>query len=689
MDSHYQNNMQGNERESQHTYGEQGEHGYSYQPDYPAQDEDAASDATEGQDEDDQMYEGEYQGIPHPDEIKEARRTARREAKLKAKLAASEEVETLAEQYETIMEDCGHGRFQWTLFTVLGLALMADGVECFVVAFALPSAEKDMCLSNASKGMLGLIVYVGMMLGAIVWGGLADKLGRRQCLLNALAINCIFSFLSSFSPGYGFFLFCRLCSGIGIGASIPIVYTYFAEFLHMDKRGEHLSWLCLFWMLGGLYASFSAWGIIPHYGWGFTMGTGHHLRSWRVFVLVCFLPSVAALIGLVFMPESPRYLLENGRHDEAWMILRHVHNTNWRAKGEPEKVFQVSQFKSPQTQEDDFIEIQSETGTALQRFMVRQLSLIKQVIRNLMSLAAPNLRLHGLFIGIVWFSMAFSYYGLSVWFPDQIKHLQYEEYKLNTKTFSHNTIVWFHFNFSLKNQIHEKCHYEKDRFIDMEMRNVRFKECLFTSCYFEDISSTDTLFENCTITDTTFYRTDLYHDTNFINCNFINVTFLHPKEGCHINFQEENDILIYLVSFLGSLSVLPGNIIAGLLMDKIGRIKIIGSSMLMSSGCTFFLFLCFNPGAVISFQCLFYAASAAAWNGIDVITVELYPASNRATAFGVLNGLGKLAAIISTFIFSKFVGVTKIVPILLSFSAMACGGLLAFKLPETREVILQ
>lgn len=53
------------------------------------------------------------------------------------------------------MEDCGHGKFQWTLFIVLGLALMADGVECFVVAFVLPSAEKDLCLSNAEKGMLG------------------------------------------------------------------------------------------------------------------------------------------------------------------------------------------------------------------------------------------------------------------------------------------------------------------------------------------------------------------------------------------------------------------------------------------------------------------------------------------------------------------------------------------------------
>ena len=65
------------------------------------------------------------------------------------------ELEELSEQYEEIMEDCGHGRFQWTLFIVLGLALMADGVECFVVAFVLPSAEKDLCMSNAEKGMLG------------------------------------------------------------------------------------------------------------------------------------------------------------------------------------------------------------------------------------------------------------------------------------------------------------------------------------------------------------------------------------------------------------------------------------------------------------------------------------------------------------------------------------------------------
>lgn len=157
MDDPYQNNVN-QQMGGEYTYPQDGgQDGYPYQTDYPTQDEDAASDATEGADEDNQMYEGEYQGIPHPDEIKEARRAARIEARRKARMTAQqeEEEENLAEQYETIMEDCGHGRFQWMLFFVLGLALMADGVDGFVVGFVMPSAEKDMCISNSDKGLLG------------------------------------------------------------------------------------------------------------------------------------------------------------------------------------------------------------------------------------------------------------------------------------------------------------------------------------------------------------------------------------------------------------------------------------------------------------------------------------------------------------------------------------------------------
>lgn len=214
-----------------------------------ANDDEGGSDSTEGHDEDDEIYEGEYQGIPRADSGKGSLAgglgSVGTDAQQFRDIGASEaerrkDREELAQQYETILQECGHGKFQWSLYFVLGLALMADGVEIFVVGFVLPSAERDMCLSEPNKSMLGravpqcpsamvirtvslwicplsagLIVYFGMMVGAFLWGALADRIGRRQSLLICLSINSVFSFFSSFVQGYSTFLFCRLLSGVG------------------------------------------------------------------------------------------------------------------------------------------------------------------------------------------------------------------------------------------------------------------------------------------------------------------------------------------------------------------------------------------------------------------------------------------------------------------------------------------
>lgn len=135
-----------------------------YRNDSRANDDEGHSDSTEGHDEDDEIYEGEYQGIPRGDSGKAGSMdgVTAAQAQQFRDLSAYEgerrkDQEELAEQYETILQECGHGKFQWTLYFVLGLALMADGVEIFVVGFVLPSAEKDMCLSEPNKGMLGKI----------------------------------------------------------------------------------------------------------------------------------------------------------------------------------------------------------------------------------------------------------------------------------------------------------------------------------------------------------------------------------------------------------------------------------------------------------------------------------------------------------------------------------------------------
>lgn len=85
--------------------------------------------------------------------------------------------------------------------------------------------------------------------------------GREGCYLMRLLEECVLTFSGRFKRG------AQLLSGLRrIGGSIPIVFSYYSEFLAQEKRGEHLSWLCMFWMIGGIYASAMAWAIIPHYG---------------------------------------------------------------------------------------------------------------------------------------------------------------------------------------------------------------------------------------------------------------------------------------------------------------------------------------------------------------------------------------------------------------------------------------
>uniref|UniRef100_A0A8C3QBD0 Synaptic vesicle glycoprotein 2C n=1 Tax=Geospiza parvula TaxID=87175 RepID=A0A8C3QBD0_GEOPR len=657
-------------------YGQGGSYGVE------ANDDEGSSEATEGHDEDDEIYEGEYQGIPNmgqgKDDMVVLGQSMRDEYKDRHELETERKAdeEELAQQYELIIQECGHGRFQWALFFVLGMALMADGVEVFVVGFVLPSAETDMCIPNSGSGWLGSIVYLGMMVGAFFWGGLADKVGRRQSLLICMSVNGFFAFLSSFVQGYGFFLFCRLFSGFGIGGAMPTVFSYFSEVLAREKRGEHLSWLCMFWMIGGIYASAMAWAIIPHYGWSFSMGSAYQFHSWRVFVIVCALPCVSSVVALTFMPESPRFLLEVGKHDEAWMILKQIHDTNMRARGQPEKVFTVTRIKTPK-QIDELIEIESDTGTWYRRCFVRIRTELYGVMKdNTIKLTA------------VWFTLSFGYYGLSVWFPDVIKHLQSDEYASRVKHFRNEEVSHFVFNFTLENQIHSNGEYINDRFIMMKFKSVTFEDSLFKNCVFEDITSLNTYFRNCTFVNTTFYNTDL-EQYKFVDSELINCTFFHIRTGCQISFDDDYSAYwIYFVNFLGTLAVLPGNIVSALLMDRIGRLTMLGGSMVLSGISCFFLWFGTSESMMIGMLCLYNGLTISAWNSLDVITVELYPTDRRATGFGFLNALCKAAAVLGNLIFGSLVGITKAIPILLASTVLVCGGLVGLRLPDTRTQVL-
>ncbi|XP_061426853.1 synaptic vesicle glycoprotein 2C-like isoform X3 [Lethenteron reissneri] len=376
-----------------------------------------------------------------------------------------------------------------------------------------------------------------------------------------------------------------------------------------------------------------------------------------------------------------------GRHDEAWMVLKQVHDTNMRAKKQPEKVFTVTQIKMLK-QQDEMVEIETSTAIWYRRWIARVLSQLKAIWRTLKQCFEPQLKRTMMQLVAVWLLLSFGYYGLSVWFPEMIKQLQADNYASHLKEFDKERVTDQTFNFTLENQVHRDGEYINDRFVKIKFKHVIFENSLFKNCDFDDITSTNTFFKNCTFIGTTFYNTDLY-DFKFVNSRLINSTFLHNKKGCHIDFSSDYSAYwVYFVTFLGTLAVLPGNIVSALLMDKIGRLNMLGGSMVLSGISCFLLWFGNSEATMIGMLCLYNGLTISAWNSLDVLTVELFPTDRRATGFGFLNALCKAATVMGNLIFGSLVSITKAIPILLASSVLVAGGLVSLRLPDTRNQVL-
>lgn len=145
-----------------------------------------------------------------------------------------------------------------------------------------------MCLCVRHNEML--IIFTAHTLILSRW-----QMKKCSCKIFSVAINRFLVFVKCFSLHPLIWLnkvadelimanwICR------IGGAVPIVFSYFAEVLAREKRGEHLSWLCMFWMIGGIYASAMAWAIIPHYGeWQLAVTPMNHWWEWQMALLSVF-----------------------------------------------------------------------------------------------------------------------------------------------------------------------------------------------------------------------------------------------------------------------------------------------------------------------------------------------------------------------------------------------------------------
>ena len=183
------------------------------------------------------------------------------------------------------LQAAGVGRFQYRIFLIFGQVWLADAMQVLSIGFSAPSIAKTFGLSMPQALQTGTVFFVGMLIGAFVFGRLADRIGRRPVLLMAVVIDACFGVASAFAPDFTWLLALRLMTGIGVGATLPVDYTMMAEFLPSDRRGRWLVLLESFWALGTIaLAVLALWAV----GWGDD--------AWRVIFFVTGMP---ALLGIV------------------------------------------------------------------------------------------------------------------------------------------------------------------------------------------------------------------------------------------------------------------------------------------------------------------------------------------------------------------------------------------------------
>lgn len=300
-------------------------------------------------------------------------------------------------EYEEAILAAGYGKFHYKLLALCGWALSSDAIEVLCISFVLPSATCDFRMTGFYKGLLTAIIFLGMLFGGYIWGSFADTNGRRSTLLVSLLINSLGGGASSLCQNYTLFLIFRLISGIGVGGALPIIFTYFCEFQPKNKRGVMISLLATCWMSGNIIAAALAWTIIPL---NIRASTSvFTFNSWRVYLLLCTLPSFTSFLLFLRMPESPKFVMKSGDGVKALSIFQDIFKANNYSPTHIDYPIKSLNFKETQPV--------SNCRQAVYSIFLRTKTLWQK-----------NLRRKSLILTIVYATFSFGYYGLWMWFPE-------------------------------------------------------------------------------------------------------------------------------------------------------------------------------------------------------------------------------------------------------------------------------
>ncbi|WP_433745146.1 MFS transporter [Paenibacillus amylolyticus] len=175
-----------------------------------------------------------------------------------------------------------------------GMSWLFDAMEVGMISFIVAALAKEWSLSPGQVGVLTSINSIGMALGALLAGALADRFGRKAILMWTLLIFTIASGLSALATGFAVLCALRLVAGIGLGGELPVASTLVSESMPTAERGRAVVLLESFWAGGWIVSALIANFVIPEYGW-------------RIAFAIGALPAFYALYLRRAIQDPPRY----------------------------------------------------------------------------------------------------------------------------------------------------------------------------------------------------------------------------------------------------------------------------------------------------------------------------------------------------------------------------------------------
>lgn len=218
---------------------------------------------------------------------------------------------------------------------------------------------------------------------------------------------------------------------------------------------------------GGIYAAALAWIVVPTTGEMIILENKEHFSAWHRFLLFCCLPGFIATAGLIYLPESPRYLIEAGRELEAMMVYEKIFKKNNSRKTGTQ--YQLSELKIP-TQRSRGMTPQQPTNNNDNGELSGITRCVKAYFKTFGDIFAWENLQSTVRMALIWGCITFTLHGLMWWCPEYLKHLQTAEYQTHRIEKTNEFHNYSSFTGPLENM----------QFRDSEFLNTKFSKMIFS-----------------------------------------------------------------------------------------------------------------------------------------------------------------------------------------------------------------